>query len=252
MVSNYAPHFGEEQPLVGQHGSGTIFMTYCNLRCLYCQNFDISQLGKGREVEIEALAHQMLSLQEMGCHNINFVTPTHVIAQIAAALEIAIKQGLRIPLVYNCGGYESLQTLKLIEGIFDIYMPDIKYNSPQIAQELSAARDYPDIAKRAVREMYRQVGDLVTDKRGIAIRGLLVRHLVLPGKLAGTDKILHFLAKEISVSTYLNIMGQYRPYHKAANRPPLDRLINRNEYQEAVDLAQRYGFKRIDSAFKYF
>lgn len=251
MVSSYGPHFGEESPLVGKGGSGTIFMTHCNLRCLFCQNFEISQLGKGEEVEIEELAGYMIHLQKIGCHNINFVTPTHVVAQIAAALELAIAKGLRIPLVYNCGGYESVETLKLIEGIFDIYMPDIKYGSSQIAQEMSTAKDYPTIAKSAIKEMHNQVGDLVINKRGIAARGLLVRHLVLPEKLASTKEVLHFLAKEISINTYLNIMDQYRPHYKAFDHPPLNRAIQPREFEDTIDVALKYGLRRIDSMTKH-
>ncbi len=251
MVSSYAPHFGEEKPLVGKKGSGTIFMTHCNLKCIFCQNYDISHLGKGEEVEIEELADYMVWLQRIGCHNINFVTPTHVTPQIVAALEPAIAKGLRIPLVYNCGGYESVQTLRLIEGVFDIFMPDIKYSSSQIAQELSQAEDYPSIAKQAIKEMHRQVGDLVIDASGLATRGLLVRHLVLPGNLAGTGEVIRFLAEEISVNTYLNIMDQYRPCYKAFEHPPLDHHTGHKEFKDAVKLALRHGFKRIDSITQY-
>jgi len=247
MVSSYSPHFGEERPLVGKNGSGTIFMSNCNLKCIFCQNYMISHRGEGKEVPIAELADYMVYLQGIGCHNINFVTPTHVIAQIASAVEIAVEKGLRIPLVYNCGGYESTETLRTIDGIFDIYMPDIKYSCGKVAQELSKAKDYPSVVKAAVKEMYRQVGKLVIDKRGIATRGLLVRHLVLPGNLAGTKDVLHFPAHEISLDTYLNLMDQYRPCYKAFEHPPLDRAITHGEFKRAIDLALEFGFRRIDS-----
>jgi len=246
-VSSYAPHFGEEKPLVGSCGSGTIFLTGCNLRCVYCQNYEISQLGQGREIDIDELANHMLELQYSGCHNINFVTPTHVVPQIVAAIELAAKAGLRIPLVYNCGGYESVETLNCLNDIFDIYMPDIKYGKNQIAQELSNAKDYPSIVKAAIMEMYKQVGDLVIDADGLAKRGLLIRHLVLPEGIADTELVLSFLAKDISLNTYLNIMDQYRPAFKATQYPPLDRTIQHDEFKAAIKLAHDNDFQRIDS-----
>ena len=246
VVSSYNPHFGEEDPLVGTHGSGTIFFTWCNLRCQYCQNYGISQLGHGREVEPEQLAAMMLHLQDMGCHNINLVSPTHVVPQILEALLIAVEKGLRVPLVYNTGGYDSLKTLKLLDGIVDIYMPDMKYSDPEVAWRYSKVKDYPAINKAAVKEMHRQVGDLVLDERGIALKGLLVRHLVLPNGLAGTGEIVRFLAEEVSRNTYLNIMDQYRPCYKAHEIPELSRRITAEEYEEAVKLAHQAGLYRLD------
>ena len=198
MVSSYAPHFGEEDPLVGSHGSGTIFFTHCNLYCIFCQNYEISHGGEGEEVSVEDLAAMMLVLQKRGCHNINFVTPSHQVYQILAALPAAIAGGLSVPLVYNTGGYDALETLRLLDGVVDIYMPDFKFWDPRVARDLCQAEDYPEIARQAVKEMHRQVGDLVVDEQGVARRGLLVRHLVLPDGLAGTREIMDFLAREIS------------------------------------------------------
>ncbi len=246
LVSSYNPHFGEEAPLVGMRGSGTIFFSWCNLKCQFCQNYEISQLGEGREVEPEQLAAMMLHLQKMGCHNINFVSPTHVVPQILAGVFIAAEAGLHIPLVYNTGGYDSLKTLALLDGVFDIYMPDMKYSDETIALRLSKVKNYPAINRAAVAEMHRQVGDLYLDERGIALRGLLVRHLVLPGGLAGTAEIMRFLAEEISCNTYLNIMDQYRPCYKAYEYTELNRRITSEEYAEAVRLAQEAGLHRLD------
>ncbi len=245
MVSSWGPHFGEERPLVGKHGSGTIFFTYCNLGCIYCQNYTISHLGEGMEVSAERLASIMLELQSIGCHNINLVTPTHQMPMILEALPFAIRDGLSVPIVYNCGGYESLEALKILEGIVDIYMPDFKYADPEVAKRFSFAEDYPDVAKQALKEMYRQVGDLIIEE-GIAIRGLLVRHLVLPDGLAGTGEIVRFLSQEISKNTYLNIMDQYHPCYEAFEHPPLNRRITSREYRRALDLAIKAGIKRID------
>jgi len=246
VVSSYGPHFGEESPLVGRHGSGTIFFTYCNLHCLFCQNYDISQLGTGSAVSREELARMMLSLQAKGCHNINWVSPTHVVPYILDALELAVSKGLYLPLVYNSGGYDSLETLKLLDGIVDIYMPDMKYSDEKIAEELSGIKDYPKVNKAAVREMHRQVGDLQIDEQGVARRGLLVRHLVLPNGLAGTQEVVRFLAREISTNTYLNIMAQYRPCYKAFDVPSLERPISKQEFGEAIDLAHQQGLHRLD------
>jgi putative pyruvate formate lyase activating enzyme len=246
LVSSYNPHFGEEAPLVGVGGSGTIFFTLCNLKCQYCQNYEISQLGEGREVEPEQLAAMMLRLQQMGCHNINFVSPTHVVPQILAGLLIAAQAGLAVPLVYNTGGYDSLKTLVLLDGVFDIYMPDVKYAHEPTARRLSKVNDYPAINRAAVVEMHRQVGDLHMDERGIALCGLLVRHLVLPGGLAGTEDIVRFLAEEVSRDTYLNIMDQYRPCYKAHEFQGLSRRITSAEHAEAVRLAQAAGLLRLD------
>jgi putative pyruvate formate lyase activating enzyme len=246
VVSSYNPHFGEEEPLVGVGGSGTVFFAWCNLKCQFCQNADISQLGNGREVGPSELASMMVHLQHMGCHNINFVSPSHVVPQILAAVLIAAKAGLYLPLVYNTGGYDSLDTLALLDGVFDIYMPDMKYSDETTARRLSKVKDYPRINQAAVAEMHRQVGDLRTDAQGIAMRGLLVRHLVLPSRLAGTADIVRFLANEISPNTYTNIMDQYRPCYKAHQFPELNRRITPREYADAVQLAREAGLRRLD------
>jgi putative pyruvate formate lyase activating enzyme len=250
-VSSYSPHFGEERPLVGSHGSGTIFLTHCSLRCLFCQNFSISHLGEGREVSIEILGRMMVELQKLGCHNINFVTPTHYVAQILEALPFAVEKGLSVPLVYNTSGYDSVQTLKLLDGVFDIYMPDFKYSESRVAQEYSQAPDYPQIAKLALKEMHRQVGDLLVDERGIALKGLLVRHLVLPQALAGTRDVMRFLASEISKSTYVNIMDQYYPCGKVPLTSPLTRRITEEEYKEALEAAKKEGITRLDKQARF-
>jgi len=246
FVSSFGPHFGEEAPLVGSGGSGTIFFAFCNLKCCFCQNYAISQLGEGREVEAGELAGMMLSLERRGCHNINFVSPTHVVTQILEALEIAVEAGLSVPLVYNSGGYDAVDTLKLLDGIFDIYMPDMKYSEGQNAQRFSGIDDYPRINRAAVQEMHRQVGDLRLDDQGVATRGLLVRHLVLPNGLAGTAEVCRFLSQEISVSTYLNVMAQYHPCFRAFDIPELARSISREEFVEAVETARSYGLHRLD------
>jgi putative pyruvate formate lyase activating enzyme len=246
LVSSYNPHYGEESPLVGRHGSGTIFFTHCNLLCNFCQNYDISHEGWGSEVTDEELAAIMLSLQERGCHNINFVTPTHVVPQILSALEIAIQNGLNIPLVYNSGGYDSTETLKLLEGVFDIYMPDFKFWDSNIAESTCKAADYPKIARQALVEMHRQVGDLVIDPSGIAQRGLLVRHLVLPENLAGTRDIMDFIHSSISPDTYVNVMSQYRPCGRAHKTPGLSRPITVEEFRAAIQSAKHEGITRLD------
>ena len=249
MISSYGPHFGEEAPLVGRHGSGTIFFTYCNLGCIFCQNYSISQLGEGSKVNRDELARIMLSLQTSGCHNINLVTPSHVVPFILDALELAAGMGLHLPLVYNTGGYDSLKTLELLDGIVDIYMPDMKYAVAQTAERFSGIKNYPKVNKAAIKEMYRQVGDLLVDEQGVAQRGLLVRHLVLPNRLAGTREIVRFLAQEISTSTYLNIMAQYHPAHKAHNEPLLSRPVLREEFNEAIKLARQHGLDRLDKDY---
>lgn len=242
MISSASPHFGEEAPLVGQHGSGTIFLTGCNLHCLYCQNYEISHSMMGKVVSVEEFASQMLYLQKLGCHNINFVTPTHQVPQILAALEIAIPKGLKVPLVYNTGGYDSIQELKLMDGVIDIYMPDFKYWDPEVAKKFSSgAKNYPEVARAAFREMHRQVGDLIINKEGIAERGMLIRHLVLPERLAGTAGVMHFIATELSKDSYVNIMDQYRPCGEAWDFPPLDRRITYEEYKEAIEIAKKEG-----------
>ena len=246
VVSSYGPHFGEESPLVGRHGSGTIFFTYCNLNCIFCQNYTISQLGEGSLVNKEALAKIMLSLQAQGCHNINLVSPTHVVPYILEALEVAVDAGLYLPLVYNSGGYDSVETLGLLDGIVDIYMPDMKYSDGKIAEQLSGIQDYPSVNRAAIKEMHRQVGDLNMDEQGIAQRGLLVRHLVLPNRLAGTQEVVRFLAREVSTNTYLNIMAQYHPCYKAFDIPSLAHPLQRQEFTEAIDLARQQGLCRLD------
>jgi putative pyruvate formate lyase activating enzyme len=246
FVSSFGPHFGEEAPLVGSRGSGTIFFAFCNLKCCFCQNYTISQLGEGQEVEARELAGMMLSLERRGCHNINFVSPTHVVPQILEALEIAVESGLSVPLVYNSGGYDVVDTLKLLDGVFDIYMPDMKYSEGQNAQRFSGISDYPRINRAAVQEMHRQVGDLQLDADGVATRGLLVRHLVLPNELAGTAEACRFLSQEISLNTYLNVMAQYHPCFRAFDIPELARSTSREEFVEAIETARSYGLHRLD------
>ena len=246
FVSSWNPHFGEERPLVGRHGSGTIFFGNCNLGCIFCQNYTISHLGEGIEISHEKLADIMLSLQNTGCHNINLVTPTHQVPSIVRALKISCDRGLEIPIVYNCGGYESIDTLKILEGIIDIYMPDFKYADKTHASKYSNAPDYPETARLAIKEMHRQVGDLIINKEGIAQRGLLIRHLVLPADIAGTAKVVKFIAEEISKDSYVNIMDQYCPCYKAFENPPLNRRVTGKEYSAAIEHAIRAGLKRID------
>jgi putative pyruvate formate lyase activating enzyme len=252
IVSSYSPHFGEEDPLVGDHGSGTIFFTRCNLLCVFCQNYDISHGGEGIPVSSEKLANAMLFLQESGCHNINFVTPSHVVPQILAALEKAIESGLRVPLVYNTGGYDTPETLRILEGVFDIYMPDVKFWDAKVAEEFCDAPDYPEVVREALREMHRQVGDLVVDGRGIAERGLLIRHLVLPEGLAGTREAMRFLANDISPNSYVNIMPQYRPVGRATEWPALRRSITDDEFREAIQMAEEEGITRLDERKRAF
>ena len=245
-LSSYGPHLGEEDPLRGWRGSGTIFFTSCNLRCQYCQNHEISQSEGGRPVEAEELAGIMLELQEMGCHNINLVSPSHVVAQILEAVLLAAQAGLRLPLVYNTGGYDSICSLKLLDGVIDIYMPDMKYASQRIARHYSKIPHYPEVNQAAVLEMHRQVGDLQIDQDGLARRGLLVRHLVLPNNLAGTEEIVRFLAEQVSPDTYLNLMDQYRPAYNARLFPKLNRRVKSEEYQAAVQMAHAAGLQRLD------
>lgn len=239
VVSSVGPHFGEESVLVGHGGSGTIFFAGCNLGCVFCQNADISHHRHGREETIEELAESMLELQDIGCSNINFVTPTHVIPAIAAGLELARSKGLTLPTVYNTGGYDSVETLKLLDGLMDIYMPDMKYSDSAVAEELSGAADYPQVNRAAVKEMHRQVGDLRLEK-GLAVRGLLVRHLVLPENLAGSFEIIDFLAEQISPKTTVNVMGQYRPCYKAGAHPK----INRRPTQQEIESVRRYAIEK--------
>jgi len=251
-VSSHNPHFGEEAPLVGRHGSGTIFFTHCNLLCIFCQNYDISHQGHGQEVSSAQLADLMLYLQNTGCHNINFVTPSHVVPQILSALEIAIDMGLSVPLVYNSGGYDSAPTLKLLEGVIDIYMPDFKFWDPDVAKKTCDAQDYPEIARRAVAEMHRQVGDLITDEAGIARRGVILRHLVLPHGLAGTRQVMKFIADNISTNTYVNIMPQYRPCGRANEIQELSEHLSTKDFNLALEEAVEEGIKRHDSRRRKF
>jgi len=245
VVASYAPHFGEEAPLVGIHGSGTIFFSHCNLLCNFCQNYDISHDGQGIEVSSSHLARMMLELQNMGCHNINFVTPSHVIPQILSALEIAIENGLKVPLVYNTGGYDNVESLQLLDGIIDIYMPDFKFWDTSIAKDTCNAPNYTELAKSAVKEMHSQVGDLYIES-GIAQRGLIVRHLVMPEDLAGTKNVMKFIAEEISLDTYVNIMPQYRPCGTINNHQVLSRRITTHEFDEAIEATKIAGIYRID------
>lgn len=251
-VSSYSPHFGEEAPLVGSNGSGTIFFTHCNLMCTFCQNYDISHQESGQEVTDVQLAAMMNELQEMGCHNINFVTPSHVIPQILEALVLAVEDGLRVPLVYNSGGYDSIETLKLVEDVFDIYMPDFKFWDSQIAEQTCNAADYPAVARRAMREMHRQVGDLLIDDNGIARCGLLVRHLILPRGLAGTRDIMRFIANEISPDTYVNLMSQYRPCGRAAEIEALAARPTADDFSNAHRAAEEEGIQRFDRPRRAF
>lgn len=246
-VNSFMAHHGEELPLRGTRGSGTIFFSGCNMHCQYCQNADISQEYHGMDVVAEKLAEMMLTLQERGCHNINLVSPSHVVPQILEALAAAAKKGLALPLVYNSGGYDSVETLKMLEGIVDIYMPDMKYADAKYGWKYSRVKNYPSINQAAVKEMHAQVGDLHLDAAGVAQRGLLVRHLVLPNEIAGTKQIVEFIAEEISKNTYLNIMDQYRPGYCARKFPELSRRLMHEEYLQAVSLAHKAGIKRLDT-----
>ncbi len=245
-VASYNAHFGEESPLVGRSGSGTIFIRSCSLLCSFCQNYEISHGKGGAEVGPEQMALMMVQLSQAGCHNINFVTPTHVVPQIIEALPHAIERGLRVPLVYNSSGYDSLETLALLDGIFDIYMPDFKFWDNRWAERYCEAPDYREVASAAIREMHRQVGDLALNERGIAYRGLLVRHLVMPNQVAGTEKVMEFLAKEISPDTYVNVMDQYRPCGTAHRDEFINRRLHSKEYRDAVNAAKRAGLERLD------
>jgi putative pyruvate formate lyase activating enzyme len=244
MISSAFPHFGEERPLVGYHGSGTIFLTHCNLRCVFCQNYDISHLGRGEPITPSEMARAMLRLQEMGCHNINFVTPTHYAPQIVESLLEAIRMGLQLPIVYNCSGYESIEVIKLLEGVIDIYMPDAKYMDEGYSKRFSNAPDYPEVLRKVLKEMHHQVGDLNINSTGIAERGLLIRHLVMPQGVASSEVILKFIAEEISVHSYVNIMDQYRPEYRSPDYPEISRRITHKEYMEAVQLAKRFHLYR--------
>jgi putative pyruvate formate lyase activating enzyme len=250
-VASFGPHFGEEAPLVGRHGSGTIFFSSCNLLCSFCQNYDISHLNQGSTAGPHEIASMMLNLAKGGCHNINFVTPSHVVFQILEALPPAIQGGLDVPVVYNTGCYDTVDTLKLLDGIVDIYMPDFKFFDTLYAKKYCNAPDYPRIAQKAIKEMHAQVGDLIFDEDGIAQRGLLVRHLVMPQDIAGTEHIMQFLAKEISENTYVNIMDQYHPCYQADRDETIHRRITGDEYARAVEAAYRAGINRLDSRRRF-
>ena len=248
VVYSAHPHFGEEIPLVGKHGSGTIFFSNCNLRCVFCQNWPIAHEGRGRELTDSELADRMLDLQRAGCRNINLVTPTHVMPHIVAATRIALKKGLRIPLVYNTSGYERVEVLRVLDRIVDIYLPDMKYmDGDQAARYSAGARDYPEVTQAAVREMYRQVGDLVTDEQGRAKRGLMIRHLVMPNRVAGTRAFVRWVTGNLSRSTYVNIMAQYRVAYRAFDYPEIARGLTRGEFLEAMDWAEEAGLTRLDA-----
>lgn len=243
-VSSYGPHFGEERPLVGRHGSGTIFFSGCNLRCCFCQNYEISHFDRGSEVTSEDLAGMMLALQSAGCHNINLVTPTHFVPQIISSVKIAGSRGLAIPIVYNCGGYEDIETLKLLDGIVDIYMPDLKFMNKTSSQRYLHSPDYPEVAMAAIKEMHRQVGELMI-RDGLAMRGLLVRHLVMPGHLEDSRRVFRFIATQISPSTFINVMQQYRPCYEGDRFPEIARSPTSEEFQKSLDYAQAEGLNRI-------
>ncbi len=246
-VYSAAPHFGEERPLVGRGGSGTIFFSHCNLLCCFCQNWQINHRGDGEYVSHDDLARMMLDLQRRGCHNINLVTPTHVAPHILKALRRAIPEGLRIPLVYNTGGYDDLEVVKRLDGVVDIYMPDFKYmDGKNAARYSSGASDYPEVAAAVIKEMNRQVGELRMDGRGIAQRGLIVRHLVMPGNIAGTDRFVQWIAGELSRTTYVNIMAQYHPAHRASDFPEINRRITSEEWQQALEWARKAGLENLD------
>jgi putative pyruvate formate lyase activating enzyme len=249
-VASAFAHFGEEDCLRGYHGSGTIFFSWCNLKCVFCQNWETSNEGAGEAVNARRLADLMLELQAQGCHNINWVTPEHVVPQILEALPLAIEEGLRLPIVYNTSAYDSLHSLRLMDGIVDIYMPDLKYLDPTLSSRLLKARDYPDVARAAIREMHRQVGDLEIGDGGLARRGLLVRHLLMPGSMDETERILRFLAEEISPDTYVNVMDQYHPAGRVVREPgrypTLERCITEGEHRTALRLAREVGLRRID------
>ncbi len=243
VIASVSPHHGEEPPLSGTKGSGTIFFANCNLRCVYCQNYPISQMGNGDERTPGELACRMLWLQEQGCHNLNLVTPTHFMPQILKALGIARERGFKLPIIYNTSGYDSLESLKLLDGIVDIYLPDMRYSDDRTSLNYSIAPHYPGINCAAIKEMYRQVGNLVIDENGIAEQGLIIRHLILPNGLSGTEKIMKFLAEEISKDVYISLMSQYFPAYKATEYQEINRRITEKEYDEAYDIKMKYGLK---------
>ena len=248
QVSSYFPHFGEEDSLRGTRGSGTIFFSGCNLRCVFCQNFEISWKIEGEITPPEKLAAMMLELQVRGCHNINFVTPEHVVPQILEALLTAVQRGLRLPLVYNTSAYDSLDSLSLKDGVVDIYMPDFKFWDPEMARRYLRAPNYPEAARRAIKEMHRQVGPLMLDESGVALRGVLRRHLVMPGEIAGTRETMHWIAHELGPDTYINVMPQYHPAGKVSDKEhaEINRCISAAEFQQALQAAWDSGLHRLD------
>ncbi len=246
-ISAYHPHFGEEHPLVGKGGSGTIFMTNCNLRCVFCINWEISQGGEGSVRSISEFADMMLSLQKMGCPNINIVTPTHYSPHILLALDKAAANGLKLPLVYNTSGWERIEILKILDGVVDIYLPDFKYSDPEMAEKYSSgAYSYPEVTANALLEMHRQVGVAKPAANGLMYRGLMIRHLVMPNNVSGTKKVIDWIAENLPKDTYLNIMSQYRPVYKASQYPEINRRITRQEYQEAVEYARKAGLTNLE------
>ena len=247
VVFSAQPHYGEELPLVGDHGSGTIFFSNCNLRCVFCQNWPIAHEGRGHPLDVDALADLMLRVQRSGCHNVNLVTPTHVVPQILQATRIAAQRGLSIPLVYNTGGYDALHTIELLDGVVDIYLPDLKFMDSEPAARFMGAQDYPETAQAAIAEMHHQVGELVTDLRDIAVRGLMIRHLVMPNHVANTRAFVHWVAETLTPSTYVNIMSQYRVEHRAFEHPDIARAISTQEYLEAMDWAEEAGLTNLDA-----
>ena len=240
-VYSFMAHHGEEPPISGKNGSGTIFFSHCNMSCVYCQNYEFSQLGKGREYTIDQLAEVMLNLQSLGCHNINLVTPTHVLPQILMSLELAVAKGLKIPLVYNTSGFELAETIKLLDGIVDIYLADMRYADSAISQKLSKAVSYPQCNRAAIKEMYRQVKDAKFDAAGLMQRGLIIRHLVLPNHCSGTDEIMQFIAKEISEDAYISLMSQYLPYYEASGYFEISRRLKAEEYEQAKKILEKYN-----------
>ncbi|MCM8771604.1 MAG: radical SAM protein [Candidatus Omnitrophica bacterium] len=244
-ISSYGPHFGEERIISGKRGSGTIFFTNCSLKCVYCQNYDISQLGNGYVISEEDLSNIMLKLQNLGCHNINLVTPTHFLPQILKGIFLAIKKGLKIPFVYNCGGYENVETLKILDGIIDIYMPDAKYGDNEKGKKYSGIPDYWDKCKRALIEMKRQVGDIVLNEEKVAIKGLLIRHLILPNDISSTEKVLKFIKEELGENTWISLLSQYHPEYKAYMYPEIDRRITYEEYYKSVEIVEKIGLKNV-------
>lgn len=245
-VGSYFAHFGEENVLRGSNGSGTIFFSSCNLRCVFCQNWKLSHAAEGNVVDKHELADMMLELQNRGCHNINFVTVEHVVPNVLEALPIAVERGLRLPLVYNTSGYDSPACLELCDGVFDVYMPDFKYWSGQRARRFLKARDYPEVARHSIKEMHRQVGDLVTDERGLARRGLILRHLVMPGAVEESKRILTWAREELGPDVYVNVMGQYRPEADADEHEELDGRPSLEEYREVVEHARTIGLRNLD------